>query len=173
MGKIEIIIVSGGYPVVEMNGQYLEMKGGHLSKLREEMSRVIKTTPGFQTIRSISAWGGKITRTEASSPTLKQVIPFKEIVLHETDENTCDHHLIDKIRPALALLVWEKSEHFAQVGTTQTFECSVCGKIHFGVKKNILMRENTLFPPDFCTHNQCYSHTIQKMIDPEYVTKKE
>lgn len=173
MGKIELIIVSGGYPIIEWNGAYLEMKADYLPQLRDEMRRIIQVTPGFQTVKGISAWGGKITQqsAERGAQSINQVISFKEIVLHEVEENTCDHHLIDAIRPSLGLLVWHQSKHFAQIGATRTFECLVCGRLHLATEKKTLMEDHALFPPVSCTGNRCYSHDIKKMLGSEHVTK--
>lgn len=96
-----------------------------------------------------------------------------------------------EIDRALMLLVWKWSPHFASdnMDGTNDFSssmraCVVCGKVQHGVmpgqltggihyKSEILhvnsVRQRYVYPSDHCFNPRCYSHEIERMIDPAYV----
>lgn len=170
MNKIEIIIVSGGYLIVELNGAYLEMWDSHFSLLRKKMMRVITATPGFQTIRGISAWGGIVPHMPNNpAQSLEQIICFREIILHETDKNTCNRYFVDKIRPILSFLLWQNSEHFQPLGSARRmFQCLVCGNVQRGEDIDAVIGGSFhILPPHICASGECYSHKIPAMFNQD------
>lgn len=95
---------------------------------------------------------------------------------------------MDRLLNALMLLIWKWSPHFASdnMDGTNDFSssmraCVVCGKIHHGVSTGQLVggvklgfdpspvREVIAHPYSHCFNPKCYSHEIEKMIDPAYV----
>lgn len=164
MTDIKVVFVSGGSPDVILNGKYFKLGDDCLS-LKKEMVRITKETPGFQFIKSVTAWEGAIAPHIKDRPAqnLREAVSFKSITLDEGDKNTRDHDFIDKAYPILALLAWCDNPHFNKRGISNNFECLVCGKTHF-------MPHTPRYPsnpPASCESLECYSHTIRKMLDAE------
>jgi len=96
---------------------------------------------------------------------------------------------MDRLLNALRLLVWKWSDHFvgdSMVGTNDfsspTRVCVVCGRVHHGTRTGQHVggvqlpgfdphpvREVIAHPYEHCFNPQCFSHEIEKMIDPAYV----
>ena len=78
---------------------------------------------------------------------------------------------MDNISHALMLLVWKWSRHFSgQDEYRQYRKCVICGKTQCGKQTGYsLGRERYTFPHSHCFNPKCFSHEIERMIDPAYV----
>lgn len=170
--KIKITFIAGGNPVVEVNEEYLDMSGGCLADLKKEMVRTTKAKSWFKNIRNVTAWGGEIAplTNHTAVQSLEQVVSFKDIVLHELDGNSRDHEFLEKMRPILSLLAWQKNEHFRRIGPTERmFQCLVCGAQQYGKNANAIVKGKACVSvPRYCALDTCYSHNIWVMLDSEY-----
>lgn len=175
--KIEITFVVGGNPVVEINGEYLDMNSDPLSILKKEMIRRYKAMSWFKNIWGVTAWGGEIAplTDHDAVQSLEQVVSFKDIVLHEMNGNSRDHEFLEKIRPILAILAWQKNKHFRMIGPTERmFQCLVCGTEQYGKSANAIIEGKAcVSAPHYCALDECYSHHIWTMLDSDYKTGKE
>lgn len=95
---------------------------------------------------------------------------------------------MSNISHALMLLVWKRSGHFTSdnMDGTNDFSssmraCVACGKVHHGVRTGQRIggiklgfdpspvREVIAHPHEHCFNPNCFSHEIERMIDPAYV----
>ena len=96
--------------------------------------------------------------------------------------------VMNNISHTLMLLVWKRSRHFTSdnMDGTNDFSsssraCVVCGKIHHGIRTGqhiggiklgfdpSPVREVIAHPYEHCFNPKCFSHEIERMIDPAYV----
>ena len=87
--------------------------------------------------------------------------------------------VMNNISHTLMLLVWKRSRHFTSdimYGTNDFSSlracrgCVVCGKTQCGKQTGYsLGRERYTFPHSHCFNPKCFSHEIERMIDPAYV----
>lgn len=91
---------------------------------------------------------------------------------------------MNNISEALMLLVWKWLSHFSEDNYNGFRSCVVCGRVqrgkptgqyiggfHYGlgcVVHNDPLREIHAFPSDYCFNQNCFSHEIERMIDPAY-----
>lgn len=97
---------------------------------------------------------------------------------------------VRNISHALMLLIWKQSRHFTSdsMDGTNDFSspmraCVICGKVHHGVRTGQRVggiqllpgfgpspvREVIAHPYKHCFNPKCFSHEIERMIDPAYV----
>lgn len=95
---------------------------------------------------------------------------------------------MSNISHVLMLLVWKRSRHFVNDNmdgtndfSSSTRACVVCGKVHHGVRTGqhvggirsgvgpSSVREVIAHPYKHCFNPKCFSHEIERMIDPTYV----
>lgn len=166
--SIEVEVIVNAKPIVLINRKRLKMSGDALTRILEKMVRVIEAKD-FPVVMRITALDGVLTQNTIQRParSLSETVSFSTVYLQEIDQNTNDHHHTDRVFPVLALLLWQQSEHFWRQGTTNNFKCCVCGRLHYAAHKN---QVNTA--PDFCASDNCYSHTIREMLEPEKKTVK-
>ena len=96
--------------------------------------------------------------------------------------------VMNNISHTLMLLVWKRSRHFTSdnMDGTNDFSssmrtCVVCGKTHHGVRTGqhiggikldfipFPVRDVIVHPYEHCFNPNCFSHEIERMIDPAYV----
>lgn len=153
----------------------------------------------FDDMRLFNFWkiecAGIISRTALENPTrLKDIVLLDENMAnietvdgHRTFGYYKNNEIEEAIAPVIMLLVWKWSPHFAcdEMEGTNDFNslraCVVCGKTQHGVRTGqhiggvklgfdpSPVREVIAYPHEHCFNPNCFSHEIERMIDPGYV----
>lgn len=78
---------------------------------------------------------------------------------------------MDNISHAAQLLTWDLSRHFSEDSGSRFRSCVVCGRVQWQKPTGQIIggKERYFSISDHCFNPNCFSHTIEQMIDPEYV----
>lgn len=178
-----IIFIEGG---VNNDERSAHSPASFNAGLKEIVLKAFEDMVRFE-IWKIACEGIVATTTEENLWSLKHLIGVNDEAMEILTPNgyrTFDFFEKDKvvnINTAIMLIVWKYSSFLGGDVYSPSRQCVVCGKKHWGKERkyhaglmpptptsNFPSMEVYDYPYPHCANPNCFSHEIERMIDPEY-----